>query len=147
MPYLTALAHDPILLTLCCSAGLTANVIGSALGIQPRLRVRLDRPEMDGQEGAAFGLPLPVSALLLSGFDFAAMSPRRFPPPWQVEQTPGGFKVRDVECHQRRSHQASENENKESPTNAGLSPNKSIIGIRNDRCRYFYQHLDPGRHR
>ena len=23
-------------------------------------------------------------------------SPRRFPPPWQVEQTPGGFKVRDA---------------------------------------------------
>ncbi len=22
-------------------------------------------------------------------------SPRRFPPPWQVEQTPGGFKVLD----------------------------------------------------
>ena len=63
------LAHDPRLLTLCCSAGLTANVIGSALGIQPRLRVRLDRPEMDGQEGAAFGLPLPVSALLLSGIE------------------------------------------------------------------------------
>ena len=76
----------PGCLRFCCSAGLTANVIGSALGIQPRLRVRLDRPEMDGQEGAAFGLPLPVSALLLSGFDFAAMSPRRFPPPWQVEQ-------------------------------------------------------------
>jgi hypothetical protein len=51
---------------------------------------------MDGQEGAAFGLPLPVSALLLSGFDVAAMSPCRFPPPWQVEQTPGGFKVLDA---------------------------------------------------
>jgi hypothetical protein len=50
---------------------------------------------MDGQEGAAFGLPLPVSALLLSGFDFAAMSPCRFLPPWQVEQMPGGFKVLD----------------------------------------------------
>jgi hypothetical protein len=23
-------------------------------------------------------------------------SPRRFPPPWQVEQTPGGFKVFDA---------------------------------------------------
>ena len=23
-------------------------------------------------------------------------SPRRFPPPWQVEQTPGGFKVLDA---------------------------------------------------
>ena len=23
-------------------------------------------------------------------------SPRRFPPPWQVEQTPGGFKVVDA---------------------------------------------------
>jgi hypothetical protein len=93
----TALAHAPgVLSSLCCSAGLTANVIGSALVIQPRLRVRLDGPEMDGQEGAAFGLPLPVSALPLSGFDFAAMSPRRFPPLWQVEQTPGGFKVADA---------------------------------------------------
>ena len=45
---------------------------------------------------AAFGLPLPVSALLLSGFDFAAMSPRRFPPPWRVEQIPRGFKVLDA---------------------------------------------------
>jgi hypothetical protein len=24
------------------------------------------------------------------------MTPRRFPPPWQVEQTPGGFKVLDA---------------------------------------------------
>jgi hypothetical protein len=23
-------------------------------------------------------------------------SPRRFPPPWQIEQTPGGFKVLDA---------------------------------------------------
>jgi hypothetical protein len=23
-------------------------------------------------------------------------SPRRFPPPWRVEQTPGGFKVLDA---------------------------------------------------
>ena len=56
----------------------------------------VDCPEMDSQEGVAFGPPLPVSATPKSSFDFATMSPRRFPSPWQVEQTPGGFKVLDA---------------------------------------------------
>ena len=33
---------------------------------------------------------------LVSDITLIAMSPRRFPPPWQIEQMPGGFKVLDA---------------------------------------------------
>jgi hypothetical protein len=40
----------------------------------------VDSPEMDSQEGVTFGSPLLVCDPPLSGFNFAATSPRRFPP-------------------------------------------------------------------
>jgi hypothetical protein len=48
---------------------------------------------MDVREGD-LRVALTVSAP--TGLDFAAMSPRRFPPPWRVEQIPGGYKVLDA---------------------------------------------------
>jgi hypothetical protein len=59
-------------------------------------------------------------------------SPRRFPPPWQGEQTPGGFKVLDasgqaetVGCHRKMSATKRESER------CGLSRTRSVrrVGV------------------